>query len=400
MKKIIIIIMLSAACGAVNGEGTSSLFTAFYAGAGARPAGMAGVSSAITEDVSSLFLNPAGLGEVIRPEIAVSHEIWLMDSSVNRLGAAVPLPLGTAGAEIFYMSHGIFEMSDSNGTILGGTLSPYDLSVTGSYGIGFMKNLYTGLSLKMTARNDGVRNDSYFSADAGIKYNDRMFSAALFASNLGPAGEYSLPSQIRAGAGANLALGEAYRLLLAADGVYMFENGIQMAAGAEFSMSNFIFIRAGYRIGEDAKIMGGLAGLTAGFGLHFESFEADYAYVPYGDLGTSHRMEIKVKIGADPLRSVKTRRQPGGEVIGREELQKLYDIAYGYEAKNELRTAEEAYLQLLKYAPEHAEALKRLGAVYVKMNRAEEAVKIFERYLKIKPGDKAVEKWLKNNRPW
>lgn len=400
MKKITVIAAVLFLHMQVFAEITSTLFTGLYAGAGARAAGMAGVSSAVTEDVSSVFLNPAGLGEIIRPEIAISHEMWLMDSSLNRFGAALPLPAGTVGAEILYMSHGIFETADSNGTVLEGTLSPYDMSFAVSYGISAVKNLYTGISLKMISRNDGIGDKSYFLADAGIKYNDSFFSAAFCLSNFGFAEEYSLPYKIRAGAGLVFDLDEAYRLLIAADGSYMFENGIQAAVGAEFSMTNFIFIRGGYVFREDMAIMGGLAGVTAGVGLHFENFEAEYAYVPYGNLGISHRMEIKLKIGPDPMRSVRIKRLPGVQAISREELKKLYDIAFSYEAKNELAMAEEAYLHLLKFAPEHAEGLKRLGAVYVKQKRTTEAVKTFERYLKIKPGDAAVERWLRNNRPW
>ena len=378
----------------------SVIMPALYTSAGARAAGMGGAFTAVSEDVSSLYWNPAGLGSVIRPEFSLSHEIWLVDASINRLSAAVPLPAGTVGAEILYLAYGAFELSDSNGTVLEGTLSPYDAVISAAYGINLMKTLSGGITLKYASRSDGINETSHFMADAGFRYSDGTFSAALGLRNFGPAENYSLPYVIRAGAGYAAVPAEGYKILLAADAAYMFDSGIELNAGAEFSMTNFIFVRAGYRSSESNSALGGLSGLTAGFGLHFEMFEADYEFVPYGDLGTAHRIEVKVKIGPDPLRSVRTRRQPDGKMVTRDELQKLYDIAYGYEAKNELKTAEEAYLKLLSLAPEYSEALKRLGAVYVKMNKTDEAVKIFERYLKLKPGDKAVEKWLKNNRPW
>lgn len=399
-RALLVLLFAASLSPCAHAGAESSLLSVFYAPAGARAAGMGGAFTAVSDDVSSVYWNPAGLGEVLRPEVSVSHEIWFLDSSVNRLAAALPLPAGTIAAELFYMGHGVFETSDSNGSLLGGELSPYDMAFSLAYGIGLEKNIYAGVSLKYASSDYGLGGASHILADAGFKYDDKVLSAGLSIRNLGAAGDYSVPMLVRAGAGYNMILDEAYRIHLSAEAGYMFDAGLEINAGAEFSMTNFIFIRAGYRSNESNAVMGGLSGITAGFGLHFENFEADYAFVPYGDLGTAHRVELKLKIGADPMRSVKVRQQPGGRSVTRDELQKLYDIAYEFEAKNDLKTAEEAYLKLLDIAPAHAEALKRLGAVYVKLNRTTEAVKIFERYLKIKPDDKAVERWLKNNRPW
>lgn len=398
--KILAALLCISAFSQVHAGAESVLMPALYTAAGARPAGMGGAFTAVSEDVSSVYWNTAGLGKILRPEVSVSHEIWFLDSSLNRLSAAVPLPAGTIGAEILYIGYGVFERADSNGSVLEGTLSPSDMSVSLAYGISIMKGVYGGAALKYASRSDGINDGAYFLADAGFKYDDGVLSAGLSAKNFGLSEGFPLPYLIRAGVGYNMMLDEAYRIQFAADAAYMFDAGLEINAGAEFSMTNFIFVRAGYRSAETNNYLGGLSGITAGFGMHFEMFEADYAFVPYGDLGTAHRIEIKVKIGPDPLRSVKTRRQPDGKITTRDELQKLYDIAYGFEAKNELKTAEEAYLKLLSLAPDYTEALKRLGAVYVKMNRTDEAVRIFDRYLKLKPDDKAVEKWLKNNRPW
>ena len=58
----------------------------------------------------------------------------------------------------------------------------------------------------------------------------------------------------------------------------------------EYGFNNFLFLRAGYRIGND------LAGLTLGGGARVPIGNnitmADYAYVPYGDFGATHRIGL------------------------------------------------------------------------------------------------------------
>ncbi len=72
---------------------------------------------------------------------------------------------------------------------------------------------------------------------------------------------------------------------------------------ANISDINFS-IRAGYRFNGNAQFisdLGALAGLTVGGGIRksFEGVDAaiDYAYVPYGILGNSHRMGLTISVG-------------------------------------------------------------------------------------------------------
>ncbi len=66
-----------------------------------------------------------------------------------------------------------------------------------------------------------------------------------------------------------------------------------LALGAEYLLNKNFAFRAGYQFGHASDDLGsGLVGLGAGLGLKFDSFALDYAYVPFGDLGDTHRMTL------------------------------------------------------------------------------------------------------------
>jgi hypothetical protein len=62
--------------------------------------------------------------------------------------------------------------------------------------------------------------------------------------------------------------------------------------GAEYMLNRYLDFRAGYQVGRSQDKLGGLVGLAAGLGLRYDNFTFDYAYVPFGDLGDTHRMTL------------------------------------------------------------------------------------------------------------
>src|SRR5215471_2504536 len=54
-------------------------------------------------------------------------------------------------------------------------------------------------------------------------------------------------------------------------------------------------LRIGYRYQTKKPDLGGLAGLTAGIGLRHNNMSLDYAFVPLGDLGQTHRISFNLR---------------------------------------------------------------------------------------------------------
>ena len=51
-------------------------------------------------------------------------------------------------------------------------------------------------------------------------------------------------------------------------------------------------MRAGYQLGHGQDQLGSLVGFAAGFGVKISRLTLDYAFVPFGDLGDTHRMTL------------------------------------------------------------------------------------------------------------
>ncbi len=58
--------------------------------------------------------------------------------------------------------------------------------------------------------------------------------------------------------------------------------------GAEWWIGNILASRAGYKATQT------MATMTGGIGLKFEKTTLDYAYIPYGEIGSTHRISLKI----------------------------------------------------------------------------------------------------------
>ncbi|MBD3184426.1 PorV/PorQ family protein, partial [Candidatus Poribacteria bacterium] len=80
-------------------------------------------------------------------------------------------------------------------------------------------------------------------------------------------------------------------LLLAVDLHFPADNSFGLRMGGEYRFSNGIAVRGGYRTGTGLEFPYGLCG---GAGYKTESYQIDYAIVPYGDIGSTHRFSLTI----------------------------------------------------------------------------------------------------------
>ncbi len=93
------------------------------------------------------------------------------------------------------------------------------------------------------------------------------------------------------------------RDIVAADANGYNDTGFKFDLGDEYQMTfgrNDVALRVGYNTEDD------LSGITTGVGIahRFDDFTAslDYAFVPYGVLGDTHRVSLNIKIGGDVIK--------------------------------------------------------------------------------------------------
>jgi hypothetical protein len=130
------------------------------------------------------------------------------------------------------------------------------------------------------------------------------FKVGLNVQNLGPSlgfeQAFSLPINVRLGLGYQ----PADNIIVGMDYTQPIETAGIWSLGGEYGYRDTLFVRMGYRyqgaVDYNQTYTGFgpavAAGINLGLGLKlYKNYTADYAYAPYGFLGTTHRFSLTLK---------------------------------------------------------------------------------------------------------
>jgi long-subunit fatty acid transport protein len=260
-------------------------------GVGARPVAMGEAFCAVADDVSSIHWNPAGLVYLKNKELLAMHTDWFEEMNYEYLAFGLIMNEKAVGIGLCYSDSGKILGYDINSRPTG-DFSAYDtainlvyaskLSNTVSYGFGF-KGIYQKIE-KEDATSIGL--------DLGMLYRKENLSYGFVLQNIGPEIKFiekgdRFPF--------NCKLGVAYihePFTLSLDLNKSIDNDLKVNLGGEFWIKRILALRLGYnsQINKDED-----EGLTAGAGFKIGSYQFDYAYVPYGDLDSTHRVSLIVR---------------------------------------------------------------------------------------------------------
>lgn len=283
-------------------------------GVGARAVAMGGAFSAVADDATALYWNPAGLSRIPSSEATFMHAPYIASSYfdyaayVHNFGRA-----GAVGVGSQYFSAGGLTQTDQTGTIIG-TANPYDLAASAGYshdipgsvpvfggGSAGLAAAFIQSKILDTAQTEAV-NLGFLSRPYRYRYYGHSeLRWAFVASNLGPPLNYgdlpeSLPTTLTAGAALRLPWGELVSLDLNAP-----QDGRPYpAVGTEYPLAIKDDWRMALRAGYDSETLGsidGVTGATAGLGLGYKGLSVDYAFVPYGGLGMTQRISLSYAWG-------------------------------------------------------------------------------------------------------
>ncbi|HLA39499.1 MAG TPA: PorV/PorQ family protein, partial [Candidatus Glassbacteria bacterium] len=160
---------------------------------GARGIGMGSAYSAATDDITSIWWNPAGLGFLQNSEVLVNVVDYTLDLTYSYAAAAVPVMDGRAVIGGFFGYLDVPEMqittiSSPLGT--GRTFTAYDFQMGGTVAYTLSDRFIAGLSMKYIHQDmfANVSGDA-FAIDAGAIYHtelaDRELRFAFAIQNLG-----------------------------------------------------------------------------------------------------------------------------------------------------------------------------------------------------------------------
>ncbi|MBM3323981.1 UPF0164 family protein, partial [candidate division WOR-3 bacterium] len=300
MYAALLLLLLSS-----SSTGTSAL-PVLRIGQGPRASALGESFAGLADDASAVYWNPAGLAGLSDYHVSLSHHQWFMGLTDEVGHAALPLGPGTLGLGLLYSGEpGVEYWSETN--VPGDTFTTWNGMLTAGYGMTLFDRLQVGAAVSglvedlHTARGFGAALDL-----GGLARPVPGLGLGLAVRHLGrisfPAGPEKLPTELAAGASYS-----THGVTGLFDVVIPFDNSVNLRAGVEYAPIRELCLRLGYRTGpEDISSLGTLAGLTAGLGVRYRNLGLDYALVPYGPLGLTHRIGLSAVLSCAPVERLGT----------------------------------------------------------------------------------------------
>ncbi len=288
-----ILILLSAISLSAQTENASTGLAFLKLGIGGRAIGMGEAYSALSDDASGIYYNPAGISFGAGDEVTFMHKQWVFGTTADFLGSTVHSQNFTFGFGFNSTNVDGIEIRQQPGPPEG-TFGLHDLAVSATASWRIDTSLSIGATGKFLYEKIYVDESDGAAFDFGARYQyDRHFAFAAVITNIGSMSTLLtepivLPAGVRFGASFQSTPADYLAFTLATDVLKIFQdNGTRIDVGGELAYNSFLEFRAGYQFGYDAK------GFSAGFGLRYGLLQLDYAFVPFLDqLGNTNTFSL------------------------------------------------------------------------------------------------------------
>jgi len=285
-------------------------------GVGGRAAALGESFIAISDDVSALYWNPAGLAQFKKNQVIFSHNIWVVDINHDFIGVVYHLDNDNSfGASLTALTMDDMPVTTEFSPFGTGEYFGFsDIAISLSYARRMTEQFSFGGSVKYIEETLDKLKMRGAMIDLGTYYRTGLGSTRFavtvsnFGAELSPDGEVVLfgkrkqsgwqsfapPTIFRIGFAFEPYDSEEHRITISIQLNHPNDNSENVALGAEYTWREMLFLRGGYKFNVDEQ------NYTFGLGLNvpisIAEFTLDYAFANFQRLGSAHRFSITLGI--------------------------------------------------------------------------------------------------------
>ena len=261
----------------------------------ARAAGMGDAFTAIADDVTTIFYNPAGLTNLDKFVFNFNHTDWIVNSSI--ISGAIAKPFGRNGAiglSIVKFDTEDFEETtvlDPEGT--GRMIDAGDVALALAYAIQLTDNLSFGFKGQYLEEKIDIDKATAITADFSTYYRTgfRDLTLAMIMKNFGPeakflSDKFKLPLYFNVNTAMSLigSKGSPFQWLVSVESAFATDYRDRYHLGTEMWIADMIALRGGYKFYYDTEDWTIGAGLKVGIGSRKVIIDISYSnFVEYFD---------------------------------------------------------------------------------------------------------------------
>ena len=290
---------------------------------GTHGSALAGAFTAYQGSVQSLFWNPAGIREVERTSINITHAEYFAGINYENVAIAIPVGYGTIGIHgIGLLSGNIDETTVEEDEGTGDTFTANDYAVGISFARAMTNKFDAGVTLKLINQSLAKVSATSWAFDIGALYKTGLFAnlrIGFSVRNFGPdmqysgeglegliersdvvgaeedvkyglvSEEYSLPMSFHLGAVMDFKVSNSSKILLNFDATNSIDQKESIVTALEWQIPDFIYIAMGHANinalfqsnASDEDLGGNMRGFTFGGGINFGKFTGNPFWVEY-----------------------------------------------------------------------------------------------------------------------
>ena len=269
---------------------------------------------AVSDDISALYWNPAGLVQFKENGVTFSHTLWFVDTQLQFFGAVYHFggsnAVGLSVASLRTDDMKVTTEVQPNGT--GEYFRFSDIAIGLSFARQMTDQFSFGATVKYIEETLGALKMRGVVGDLGTFYRTGLGTSrfAVLISNFGaqisPSGSVNLiggrvadsfqkfppPTLFRIGFAIEPIMTGTNRLTTSIQLNSPNDNSENVSIGAEYSFKEMLFLRGGYKFNVDAENYSFGAGLRVP--ISFAKTELDYSVSNFKDLGFAQRFSLNL----------------------------------------------------------------------------------------------------------